>query len=148
MAIRGYRKKIKEKGIALDLKEMNGEIVVLADKDKIVEALSNLIDNAVKLTDEGTVNIRTKNEKGLCIVEVADTGKGIPQDLLDRLFEKEQIPGGSPMSRNGLELGLYMAKYLMELQRGSISASSVVGKGSSFALRIPSAKFEIPLSKV
>ena len=147
LAIRGYDKRIKEKGLVLNLEEMDTEITVLADRDKMVEALRNLIDNAVKLTDEGSITIKTKGEKGFGIVEVADTGKGMSQDILDKLFGKEQIPGSSLISKNGFEPGLHVARKFIELQRGDISASSTIGRGSRFVLRIPSAKFETPIAK-
>ena len=147
LAIRGYDKRIKEKGLVLNLEEMDTEITVLADRDKMVEALRNLIDNAVKLTDEGSITIKTKGEKGFGIVEVADTGKGMSQDILDKLFGKEQIPGSSLISKNGFEPGLHVARKFIELQRGDISAGSTIGSGSRFVLRIPSAKFETPMAK-
>lgn len=109
--------------------------------------MRNLIDNAVKLTDEGLITIKTKGEKGFGIFEVADRGKGISQDILDKLFGKEQIPRSSLISKNGFEPGLHVARKFIELHRGDIPASSTIGRGSRFVLRIPSAKFETSLAK-
>lgn len=142
LAVRDYRQSIKKKGLALNLNGTDGEITVLADKEKTVEALSNVINNAVKFTDEGSISIKTRSENGVAIVEVADTGKGMPADLLNKLFKKEQILNGRPMPEGGSGLGLYIAKKFMTMQHGDISATSVVGKGSRFVLKIPSTKGE------
>jgi len=137
LALRDYRKSIKEKELALNLEEIDDEIMVLADKDKMTEALKNVVDNAVKFTDKGSITIRIKSEESFAGVEVVDTGKGISPDLLNKLFTKEQILSGSPITDSVCGLGLYIAKEFMKLQYGDISATSVVGKGSSFIFKVP-----------
>ncbi len=147
LALQEYAEKMEKKGLALNLEKMDSELIVLADKDKMVEVLSNVIDNAVKFTDEGLITIKMKKESGFGIVEVADTGKGISQDLLDKLFETKQFFAGSLSSESGLGLGLHLARNFMELQHGDISTNSINGKGSSVVLKIPLAKYEVPLPK-
>ncbi|MFQ5795069.1 MAG: ATP-binding protein [Candidatus Bipolaricaulia bacterium] len=137
LAVRDYHERIKKKGLALNLEEMDYEIIVLADKDKMVDALSNVIDNAVKFTHEGSITIRTKSENGFGIVEVVDTGEGMSDDLLNRLFKRDQIFSGGPTPEIGSGLGLYITKKFMSLQHGDISVTSAVGKGSHFVFKIP-----------
>jgi signal transduction histidine kinase len=137
LVVRDYRKGIKEKGLALNLEETDEGAVVLADRDKMVEVLSNVINNAVKFTDKGSISIKITREGKYGIVEVRDTGKGMPDEVLNNLFTKERALSGTPTSRGGAGLGLYIAKGFMEIQKGDITATSVVGEGSTFVLRIP-----------
>ncbi|MCK4362763.1 MAG: PAS domain S-box protein [Dehalococcoidia bacterium] len=137
LAVRDYRKDVKKKGLALNLEEADEGVVVLADMDKMVEALSNVINNAVKFTDKGSITIKITREGKYGVVEVRDTGTGMSDEVLNNLFTKEKALSGTPRSGGGAGLGLYIAKSFMEIQKGDITATSVVGEGSTFVLRIP-----------
>jgi PAS domain S-box-containing protein len=137
LVVRDYQGSIKKKGLALNLEEMDEGVVVLADMDKMVEALSNVINNAVKFTDKGSITIKLTRESKYGIVEVRDTGTGMPDDVLNNLFTKEKALSDAPTAGGGAGLGLYIAKGFMEVQKGDITATSVVGEGSTFVLRIP-----------
>ena len=141
LALRDYQRDIKKKGLALKIEEVDEGIVVLADMDKMVEALSNVINNAVKFTDKGSITIRITDEitgKGKYgIVEVRDTGTGMSDKVLDNLFTKEKILSGPPIAGGGVGIGLYIAKNFMEVQKGDVAATSVFGEGSTFVLRVP-----------
>jgi len=141
LALRDYQKDIKKKGLSLNIEEVDEGIVALADMDKMVEALSNVINNAVKFTDKGSITIRITDEitgKGKYgIVEVRDTGIGMSDRVLDNLFSKEKVLSGPPIAGGGVGIGLYIAKNFMEVQNGDVAATSVVGEGSTFVLRVP-----------
>ena len=137
LVVQDYRVSIKKKGLALNLEETGEGVVVLADMDKMVEALSNVINNAVKFTNKGSITIKITREGKYGIVEVRDTGTGMPDDVLNNLFTKEKALSGPPTAGGGAGLGLYIAKSFMEAQKGDITATSVVGEGSTFVLRIP-----------
>jgi two-component system phosphate regulon sensor histidine kinase PhoR len=137
VAIRDYIKGIEEKGLALKVEEMDHGVVVLADKDKLVEALRNVIDNAMKFTDRGSITIKTEGRGGYGIIEVKDTGTGMADDVLKTLFGREKVLSGGPKAGGGATLGLYIAKGFMKLQHGDITATSVVGKGSTLVLKVP-----------
>jgi PAS domain S-box-containing protein len=141
LALRDYHKDIKKKGLALKLEEVDEGIVVLADVDKMVEALSNVINNAVKFTDRGSITIRITDEitrKGKYgILEVRDTGIGMSDRVLNHLFTKEKVLNGPPTAGGGVGIGLYIAKNFMGAQKGDVTATSVVGEGSTFVLRVP-----------
>ncbi|GAG31168.1 unnamed protein product, partial [marine sediment metagenome] len=137
LAVRDYRKDIRKKGLALNLEEKDEGVVVLADMDKMVEALSNVINNAVKFTDKGSITIKITREGKYGVVEVRDTGTGMSDEVLNNLFTKEKALSDTPTSIGGAGLGLYIAKSFMEVQKGDITATSVVGEGSTFVLRIP-----------
>jgi PAS domain S-box-containing protein len=132
-----YQKIIKEKNLILDICEVKTNLQILADKQKFIEALSNVIDNAIKFTDKGKITIKTDKDNNNGIVEIIDTGAGIPDDMLNKLFKKDQILSGGPRIKGGCGLGLYIAKKFMTLQQGDISAHSTYGRGSRFVFKIP-----------
>ena len=110
LAIRDYRESVEEKGIALNWGKKDERVVVLADKDKLVEALSNVINNAVKFTDKGAVTIETATDGKYGIIEVRDTGIGMSDAVMKDLFKKEKVLSGAPKPGGGAGLGLYIAK--------------------------------------
>ncbi|MFA5375706.1 MAG: PAS domain S-box protein [Dehalococcoidia bacterium] len=136
--IKDYYGKIEEKGLALKAEGMNGQdIVVLADRDKSVEALANIVNNCTKFTDQGSITIKVSHDNEYGIVEVRDTGRGMSNEILEELFKRQKILSGGPVAGGGAGLGLYIAKGFMQAQKGDITATSVMGKGSSFILKIP-----------
>jgi len=137
LAIEDYVKSIEEKGLALKIEEVDPGVIVLADKDKLSEALRNVIDNALKFTHRGSITIKTEGKGGYGIIEVTDTGTGMSDNVLQTLFGKEKVLSGGPKAGAGAKLGLYIAKSFMKLQRGDITATSAVGKGSTFVLKVP-----------
>jgi len=137
LAIRDYSDSIEEKGLALNWRGTDEGVVVLADKDKLVEALSNVINNAVKFTDEGAITIVTTTEGKYGIIEIRDTGTGMSDEVMKDLFKKDKVLSGAPKPGGGAGLGLYIAQGFMKLQQGYITATSTVGEGSVFVIRIP-----------
>jgi len=141
LSIRDYTSMIQRKGLDLTLQKGPPDVTVLADRDKTVETLRNILNNAIKCTDKGGITIATGAENGFGWIEVTDTGIGMNDALLRKLFTKERVLGAEA-SRAGAGLGLYIAKSFMELQKGDISVKSREGAGSSFTLKIPRAKKE------
>jgi len=135
--LKEYREFIAKKGLELEVIIPDKKILVMADEDKMVETISNIVDNAVKFTDKGSIKITIGENKRFGIVEISDTGVGIPEDTLNKLLKKEQIFRGPPTARGGAGLGLYIAKKFMTLQKGDISVTSQVNKGSTFVCKIP-----------
>jgi len=141
--IKDYYGKMEEKGLALKAEGIKGqEIVVLADRDKFIESLSNIINNCIKFTDQGSIAIKISHDNEYGIVEVRDTGRGMSGETLEELFKREKILSGGPVAGGGAGLGLYIAKGFMKAQNGDITATSTIGKGSSFILKAPLDKEE------
>ncbi len=128
-----------KKGLALALAfGCERPIWVEFDPEKIKHVIFNLIDNALKYTEKGSISVRVRCEKGEAVFEVVDTGMGITPEDAPRLFGKYQR-GELVIDRGGSGLGLYVVKMLTEMQGGRVWASSPgVGKGSTFgfALRL------------
>ena len=106
------------------------------------KAVDNLIDNAIKFTPpEGKVNIRLRSENNSVLVEVSDTGVGIPVEEQARIFERfYQIDGSAPRSYGGTGLGLALVKEIVELHNGKITVLSKMGQGSTFRVKLPAIK--------
>ena len=110
------------------------------DRERLRQALSILLDNAVKYSPEGgRVTIRIAEENGSVGVEVADTGIGIPEDQIPHVFERF-YRAEEARSTEGLGLGLSIARQIAEDHRGSIEVRSKPGEGSTFIIRIPRSK--------
>ena len=129
------------KGLALDV-EYPGPIpeTIHSDPTRLRQILINVVGNAVKFTDAGSVRVVTKfNPAKLKLqIQVIDTGLGISKDLMNKLFMPFTQADTSTNRRfDGAGLGLYMSKRLAELLGGDISLDSTVGKGSTFMVTIP-----------
>jgi GAF domain-containing protein/CheY-like chemotaxis protein len=116
------------------------------DLRKLRQILTNLINNAIKFTDEGSITISAedrndaKTDKSEHSIEfrVADSGIGIPPGECEKIFERfHQVDGSGTRSFEGVGLGLYIVKSFTEMLGGRVSVESVVGKGSTFTVRLP-----------
>jgi signal transduction histidine kinase len=109
-----------------------------SDPTKLKVILKNLIDNAVKFTEKGSVTIDVRSRDGGIEFSVIDTGIGIPLEMLPVIFESfRQLEGPLTRRHGGIGLGLYITKKLLELLSGSINVESEAGKGSTFHAWIP-----------
>jgi signal transduction histidine kinase len=116
--------------------------LITADHDKLGDVVQNLVDNAIKYTDKGSVTVDTKVDGNYVRFSVIDTGRGIPSGEAKRLFTKfVRGYGIAQVNPDGSGLGLYVARRLTEAHRGKIWVDSGgLGKGSTFHVRIPIAK--------
>lgn len=136
--------KILEKGLKYTLNiEPDIPEVLIGDKTRLFQILTNLIGNAIKFTQEGKIDFdfSMKNTNGSKIdlkIKISDSGVGIPSDKLDTIFNSfEQIADSNINSTIGTGLGLSITKEIVEAQKGSINVSSVAGVGSSFTVILP-----------
>ena len=113
--------------------------LVTADRDKLHQVLTNLIQNAIKFTPSGgDIHIEGRAQDGRCVrVCVADTGCGIPSHDLEKVFEKFYRSESAPAEAKGAGLGLAIVKTLVELQGGRLWVISEVGRGSQFFFTVP-----------
>ena len=133
---RDYVEIAVKKGLDLNREKTNEDMVVFADKDKTVEAIRNILNNAIKCTDRGNVRVMSTTEGDFGVVNITDTGIGMSSETMKRLFSKERVMGAEA-SRSGAGLGLFIARSFMKLQGGDISVESEPGKGSCFRVKIP-----------
>ena len=114
------------------------ELAVHADRDRLVQVLSNLVGNALKYTPKGgKIALAARSEQGRVRVEVTDTGSGIAPAQRAHVFDRYWQD--RPRGRGSLGLGLYICKRLIEAHRGEIGVDSEPGKGSTFWFTLPAA---------
>jgi len=134
-----YQPRAASAGLALRASPREADIEVLGDRGKTDQALQNIVDNALKFTTIGEVVVSVTSGDALVEIAVADTGPGIPPRDLPRIFERfykvDRARGGQP----GSGLGLSIARHLVELQGGTITAESTPGAGTLVRVRLPRA---------
>jgi PAS domain S-box-containing protein len=139
-----FQFRAEEKGLTFVL-EIDDKVpkAVFGDPTRLTQILNNLIYNAIKFTEHGSVRLKVQVEKqdsrrvhlSFCVI---DTGIGIPEEQLEHIFDRfAQVSANSTRKFGGTGLGLTISQQLAELQNGNISVQSTVGQGSVFRLRLP-----------
>ncbi len=130
------RPKAAQKGLALDID--NPEVYVRADRARIRQVLVNLIDNAIAYTDSGTVRCRIRRRIDKVRIEVVDTGKGIDEDHLQRIFERfYRVDPDRSRESGGTGLGLSIVKQIISAHGEQIHVESTKGRGTRFWFELP-----------
>ncbi len=111
---------------------------IIGDRYRLSQVLKNLMSNALKFTDNGSISITAKVEEGYIKIIVEDTGIGMSQEEVKKVFSKfYQAYTGDDRKNEGTGLGLFICKQIIEKHKGEIWAESTIKKGSSFKIRIP-----------
>ncbi len=128
----------EQKGLAMMVEVEPGLPEGYGDAQRIRQALLNLAGNAVKFTEAGEIRIRASRQADAFLFEVADTGIGVPEEVLAQIFEPfRQADASVTRKHGGVGLGLSIAKRFVEMHGGRISAESTPVRGSLFAFSIP-----------
>ncbi|MDP3790943.1 MAG: HAMP domain-containing sensor histidine kinase [Candidatus Omnitrophota bacterium] len=141
-AITAASSKAKDKNIAINLTVEAGIDKIKAAREYIQETLTNLIVNSVKYTPRnGKIDIMVWNKGSSILIEIIDTGIGIPKNELPRVFEEfYRASNAKETEKDGTGLGLSIAKQVIEMHDGKIWAESEEGKGSKFSIELPKRK--------
>ena len=135
-----FERRAAEKGLALSVEAPDGLPPVKADPVQLEGLLLNLVDNAVKYTDKGTVTVRLRAKGGRFLIEVADTGAGIDADHLPHIFERFYVADKSRSKKiGGTGLGLAIVKHIAQAHGGVVSVKSRLGEGTTVTVELPSA---------
>ncbi|MFL5223210.1 MAG: GAF domain-containing protein [Microvirga sp.] len=128
----------KAKGLALTAKVQEGLPIGRGDERRLTQVLLNLVGNAIKFTDKGSVEIAAGAADGFFDIAVRDTGPGIAPDDQKRIFEEfQQVDSSSTRQKGGTGLGLAISQRLVEMHGGTIAVESVLGEGSTFRIAVP-----------
>ena len=133
----------KKGDVNLDFKPLKNNLVIRGDENKIREVISNVIDNAFKYTESGSIKVRYKKEdKNFALITIEDTGIGVDGQDIDSIFKKfERSKNAIYMNVSGTGLGLFVAKIIVEAHGGKIWVESDgLGKGSIFKMKFRLAK--------
>ena len=133
---------LRERGLQLHVDLPQEPVVVFGDRDRLNQVFVNLLGNAIKYTDVGGINVRLLRQGRHAIVEVVDTGRGIAQQDVERVFDKFERVG--TQGEEGSGLGLPIAKDIVELHGGRIWVESEWGHGSRFAVQLPLVQAKTP----
>jgi CheY-like chemotaxis protein len=139
-AISTARPSAETKRIRVGLETADGWYEVFGDPTRLQQAIGNVLMNAIKFTPEGgEVSVRLRNDGGAAVVEVADTGRGIAPELLPYIFDRfRQGDSETAQRQSGLGLGLSIARHLVELHGGTVTAASAgEGQGATFTISLP-----------
>jgi signal transduction histidine kinase len=116
----------------------NSSIIVLADEDKIIQVLSNILSNAIKFTsDGGVITISGEIKDNKAEISILDTGRGIKKEDYDKVFDKFQQIEDVNHHSEGTGLGMPISKIIVENHKGKIWFESKVGQGATFYFTLP-----------
>jgi PAS domain S-box-containing protein len=140
----------KNKGLDLKFIPLSKELPFITDRQMFESVLNNLIDNAIKYTNKGSVIVSAKMEltdgDNWVVIKVRDTGIGISPENQKLIFEEfRQVSEGYNRAFEGTGLGLSIIRRYIDLLKGSICLKSAVGAGSEFTVKLPSLIFDVPL---
>ncbi len=132
----------EKKGLKLTHKiDMSHQYFVDGDKEKLRQVLINLIDNSMKYTEKGKIELDLDNQDGKITLSVKDTGAGVDPEVEDTIFEKFSRGEGAKLNASGSGLGLYLVKEIVEAHHGRVWVESLgVGKGSTFFVELNEVK--------
>lgn len=131
-----FEKSAKDKGLSLNYSSSDDQIY--ADERHMSQILINLIGNAIKFTDEGSINVAAVSKGDFVEFSITDTGHGINKDDIKNIFNQfTQVDGSATRNIGGSGLGLAITKRLIELHNGQISVNSELDQGTTFKFTIP-----------
>ena len=146
-AVDRMRPAADQKHITLDVSAASRHLAVHGDRRQLVSAVFNLLENAVKYSDEGsTVQLRATGDGSTVDIGVADRGMGIPARDLERVFERfYRVDQARSRQTGGTGLGLAIVRHVVNNHHGEVLVESVEGEGTTFTLRFPAGGGPIPL---
>ncbi len=131
-----YREVAEEKNITVQL-DAPAPVLVEGDALRLGQAVANLLDNALKYTPAGgRVRLAARGEPGLGLIEVSDTGPGVPPDEREKIWRR-LYRGDASRSQRGLGLGLSLVKAIVEAHRGTVTVGEADGGGARFTVQLP-----------
>jgi len=133
-----FEPRLREKRLTLTIRADQALPDIMADAFKLEQVFVNLIDNAIKYTEKGGITVSLLQRNGRVLIEVQDTGIGIPPEHLPRIFERFYVADASRSKQlGGTGLGLSIVKHIVLLHSGAIEVASTPGQGTKFIITLP-----------
>jgi len=135
--IRQLKPHAEEKGLKLIYQQVRDDLEVFGDKEKLKQVFVNLIQNAIKYTDKGKVEVIVEEGKKNAKFIIKDTGIGIPESSINRIFERfYRVDKARSRSVGGTGLGLAIVKHILEAHTSIIEVKSILNEGSEFLFKL------------
>jgi len=136
--IKIFEQRLKEKGLNINLQIQKDITHIIADPFKLEQMLINLIDNGIKYTEKGYISVGITQDDKNTVIVIEDTGIGIPEAAIPRVFERFYTVDKSRSKKlGGTGLGLSIVKHIVLLHKGDIKVDSIYGKGTKFTIQLP-----------
>ncbi|MEX2230672.1 MAG: ATP-binding protein [Cyclobacteriaceae bacterium] len=141
-----FRGKSNKKEVALRMEGPVRKVMAIADGQRISQVMTNLISNAIKHSfEEGEIVVSFTEKKKSVITRVRDFGEGIPEDQINRIFERfYRVDKSRSREKGGTGLGLAIVKHILDGHQSKAEVESVPGKGSTFSFKLPTVENEEP----
>jgi len=144
-----FRSAIERAGLSLNVTSTAATLPVLVDRAMWEKIVLNLISNAFKFTLQGGIEVRIGEDGGNAIVEVSDTGVGVPEEALPRLFERfYRVEDTGGRTHEGTGIGLALVQELVRQHGGHISVTSTLGTGTTFRVSVPFGRDHLPGERI
>ena len=139
LCLNRHHQAAERKQLSISIEGLEPDFTVMGDEEALEQILDNLLDNAIKYSNPtGSITLRSRRLDGDGILEVQDTGIGIPQNQLPRIFERfYRVDRHRSREIGGTGLGLAIVKHLVQAMGGTVSVESRLHEGSTFAVRLP-----------
>ncbi len=133
------REQVRKKGIQLEVSLPVDPLTIMGEQERVAQALRELLDNAIRFTRaEGVISLKAYADAGLAVVELADSGAGMPAEDLARIFQPlYRVDEARSVDTGGNGLGLSIVQQVITLHHGQIAVSSAVGQGTVFRITLP-----------
>lgn len=136
-----FEQRLKEKGLVFTIDIAQDVSSITADPFKLEQMFINLIDNAIKYTEKGEISLTAEPHDSSAKIRLTDTGVGIPEQHLTRIFERFYVVDKSRSRKmGGTGLGLSIVKHIVQAHNGTIEVSSEVNKGTTFTIILPKSR--------
>jgi len=127
----------EEKGLQLVYKPVRGDLALFGDKERLRQVFVNLLTNAIKYTEKGIVEISVEEEEKTALITIKDSGIGIPEEDLPRIFERfYRVDKVRSRAVGGTGLGLAIVKHIIEAHGSKVAVASRAGEGSEFSFKL------------
>ncbi|MDP4104775.1 MAG: ATP-binding protein, partial [Bacillota bacterium] len=128
----------EKKGLVLTVSLLNQIPVLRVDMKRMEQVIYNLIENAIKYTENGEIHIQAYLKNDLVVIEIMDTGMGIPEQEIDKIWDRfYRIEKSRARNTGGTGLGLYIVKQIIDSHGGQIKVKSIENEGSTFSIYLP-----------
>ena len=144
-----FRSAVEKAGLRLTIDCESIAAPVYVDRDMWEKIVFNLLSNAFKYTLDGEIAVKLRQERRAVVLNVRDTGTGIPEADLPLVFDRfHRVQGARGRTHEGTGIGLALVQELVRLHAGSVNAESAPGRGSTFTVRLPVGREHLPLERI